>query len=124
MPGGISRSSLDATGIVFSVLCFLHCLAVPLIATGALAWAASEAIHTGLTIALACVVLLVAGPGYRQHRRAVVPFLLLGGLALLIVAVLAGESFGENTETSLTIFGSVVLVIGHILNLWYRKACG
>ena len=123
MTTSIARPRLDATGIILSTLCFLHCLAVPLIATGALAWVASEAIHIGLTITLAGVVVLVAWPGYQRHRRAVVPALLVGGLALLIVAVLGEDALGDYTETSLTALGSVVLVLGHILNLRFRRTC-
>ena len=119
----IARPRLDATGIILSTLCFLHCLAVPFIATGALAWVASEAIHIGLTVALAGVVVFVAWPSYQQHRRAVVPALLVGGLALLIAAVLGEDTLGEYAETSLTVLGSVVLVLGHILNLRFRRTC-
>ena len=123
MTTNIARPRLDATGILLSSLCFLHCLATPLIATGALAFMASEAIHIGLTITLAGVVVLVAWPGYQQHRRAVVPALLVGGLALLIAAVLGEDALGDYTETSLTALGSVVLVLGHILNLRFRRTC-
>lgn len=118
-----TRPPLDATGIILSTLCFLHCLAVPFIATGVLAWVASEVIHIGLTIALAGVVVLVAWPSYQQHRRAVVPALLVGGLTLLIVAVLGEDALGESAEISLTAFGSVVLVLGHILNVRFRRTC-
>ena len=123
MATSITRPRLDATGIILSSLCFLHCLAVPFIATGALAWVASEAIHIGLTIALAGVVVLVAWPGYQRHRRAIVPALLMGGLAVLIVAVVGEDALGAYAETSLTALGSVVLVLGHILNLRFRRTC-
>ena len=123
MATSITRPRLDATGIILSTLCFLHCLAVPFIATGALAWVASEAIHIGLTVALAGVVVLVAWPGYQRHRRAVVPALLVAGLALLIAAVLGEEALGDYAETILTALGSVVLVLGHILNLRFRRTC-
>lgn len=123
MTTGITRPPLDATGITLSTLCFFHCLAVPFIATGALAWMAPEAIHIGLTIVLAGIVVLVTWPSYQRHRRVAVPALLASGLALLIVAVLGEDTLGENAETSLTALGSVVLVIGHILNLWFRKTC-
>lgn len=118
-----TRPPLDATGIILSTLCFLHCLAVPFIATGVLAWVASEVIHIGLTIALAGVVVLVAWPSYQRHRRALVPALLVGGLTLLIVAVLGEDALGESAEISLTAFGSVVLVLGHILNVRFRRTC-
>ncbi len=123
MTTSTTRPPLDATGIVLSTLCFLHCLAVPFIATGALAWVASEAIHIGLTIILAGVVILVAWPGYKQHRHAIVPTLLVGGVVLLIVAVLSEDVLGEYTETSVTALGSVVLLLGHILNLRFRRTC-
>ncbi|MEM1125452.1 MAG: MerC domain-containing protein [Bacteroidota bacterium] len=110
-------SRLDATGICLSALCVVHCLAVPLIATGALAWMASESIHTGLTVALLVIVLAVALPGYRRHRRAIVPALLTGGVVLLGGAVLVGEALGELGEVGLTVLGSVVLIAGHVLNL-------
>ena len=118
-----TRPPLDATGIILSTLCFLHCLAVPFIATGVLAWVASEVIHIGLTIALAGVVVLVAWPSYQRHRRTIVPTLLVGGITLLIVAVLGEDALGESAETSLTALGSVVLVLGHILNLRFQKTC-
>ena len=111
------RSPLDIVGIVLSVLFVIHCLALPLVATGALAWAASESVHLGLTLALAAVVLLVALPGYRRHRRALVPGVLIAGVALLIGAVLFGEAVGELGETGLTVFGSATLIVGHLLNL-------
>ena len=123
MTTSTTRPPLDATGIVLSTLCFLHCLAVPFIATGALAWVASEAIHIGLTIVLAGVVILVAWPSYKQHRHAIVPTLLVSGVVLLIVAVLTGDVLGEYTETSVTAVGSVILLLGHILNLRFRRTC-
>ncbi|MEM6646523.1 MAG: MerC domain-containing protein [Bacteroidota bacterium] len=112
-----AQPRLDATGIFLSTLCFLHCLAVPLIATGALAWMASEAIHIGLTVVLSGIVLLVAWPSYKRHRNALVPALLVGGLALLIGAVLGEEALGEQGETLVTVAGSVLLILGHIVNL-------
>ncbi len=123
MTTSITRPPLETTGIILSTLCFIHCLVVPFIATGALAWVASEAIHIGLTIVLAGIVLFVAWPGYQRHRRAAVPTLLIGGLALLIVAVLGEDTLGEYAETSLTSLGSVVLILGHILNVRFRRTC-
>ncbi|MEM1042196.1 MAG: MerC domain-containing protein [Bacteroidota bacterium] len=111
------RPRLDLAGIVLSVLCLIHCLLLPLVATGALAWAASERVHVGLTVVLAVVVLAVALPGYRRHRQPIVLLLLAGGLALLVGAVTLGEGLGEAGETALTVLGSVALVAGHVLNL-------
>lgn len=116
-PHPLSTRRLDAVGIALSVLCLLHYLALPLLATGALAWVASEGVHTALCFALAAVVLLVAVPGYRRHRQAVVPALLVAGVGVLLSAVLAGEALGEAGEPALTAFGSVLLVVGHVLNL-------
>ncbi|MEO0557191.1 MAG: MerC domain-containing protein [Bacteroidota bacterium] len=115
------NSRLDTTGLVLSALCLVHCLAVPLIATGALAWAASESIHIGLTIALAVIVVAVALPSYRRHRQLAVPALLAVGLAFLVGAVVGGEALGEMGETLLTVVGSITLMAGHVLNLRARS---
>lgn len=117
-----AHSRLDYAGIALSALCLVHCLAVPIIASGALAWVASENIHIGLTVVLLGVVIAVAMPGYRKHRKHVVPALLGAGISLLIVAVVAGEAVGELGETGLTALGSTVLVLGHVLNIHY-SAC-
>ncbi|MEM6287878.1 MAG: MerC domain-containing protein [Bacteroidota bacterium] len=117
METATARPRLDAAGIALSALCIVHCLAIPLVATGALAWAASESIHIGLTVVLALIVVAVAVPSYRRHRRAIVPVLLGGGLALLIAALTVGEAAGETAETVLTVIGSVVLIAGHVVNL-------
>ena len=112
-----ASTRLDAVGIALSVFCLLHCLALPLLATGALAWAASEQVHAGLTVALAAVVLAVAVPGYRRHRQWAVPALLVLGVTLLIGAVLSGAALGEAREMALTALGSLALLAGHIFNL-------
>ncbi len=100
-----TRPPLDATGITLSALCFRHFLAVPLVATGMLAWMASEVIHIGLTIALAGVIVFVARPSYQRHRHAVVPALLGVGLTVLIVAILGEDVLGEYAESGLTALG-------------------
>ncbi len=123
MTTSITRPQLDTAGIILSTLCFLHCLAVPFIATSALVWIASETIHVGLTIALAGIVMFVAWPSYQWHRRAVVPTLLGSGLILLLTALLSEDLLGEHAETILTSVGSVILVIGHILNHRFRGLC-
>jgi len=123
MTTSITRPRLDVAGIILSTLCFLHCIAVPFIATGALVWMASEAIHIGLTIAVAGIVMFVAWPGYQRHRRAVVPTLLVSGLAMLIVAALVEDTLGERVEAGLTTLGSIILVLGHILNQRFRRTC-
>ena len=112
-----ARARLDVTGIALSTLCLIHCLAVPLIAAGAFAWVVSESVHVVLSIALSTVVLAVVVPGYKRHRKAAAPILLVSGVALVVGAVLLGEAIGEVGETALTIVGSAALVLGHVLNI-------
>ena len=66
--------------------------------------------------------MLVAWPSYQHHRRASLPALLVGGLGLLVLAIFSEDWLGEYAETSLTVIGSVVLVLGHILNLRCARA--
>ncbi|MEM1269002.1 MAG: MerC domain-containing protein [Bacteroidota bacterium] len=122
MTAPAQRLRLDAAGITVSVLCLIHCLALPLIATGALAWLVSERVHVGLVMILSLVVIGVAGPGYRRHRRALVPALLGVGLVFLVAALVLGEPMGEHVETGGTVIGTGCLIVGHFLNLTLPSA--
>jgi hypothetical protein len=116
-----SRPHIDLAGIGLSALCCLHCVALPFIASGMLAWVASEGVHIGVTLALSFIVFAAAVPGYRRHRRSVVPVLFGFGLSLIIGALLGEDALGGGGETLLTLAGSGVLISAHVLNLRLRS---
>ncbi|KQM64764.1 hypothetical protein ASE65_16055 [Sphingomonas sp. Leaf16] len=116
---------LDGVAVTASVLCLVHCLALPLalIAVPVLATmlAVPEAFHV---IAFAFAVptsILAMASGYRRHalRR---PAALAGvGLTLLGLG-----AFGVDTETVeriVTSIGAVILATAHILNWRALPTC-
>lgn len=105
---------LDLAGIVLSIGCLVHCLAIPLLAVAAIGWAgSSEVLHAGI-LAVAVPVgsvaaLRVQNDDARNWRR----WLLLAGVVLLI-AGFSIESLGsKGVSIALTMAGGLALVVGH-----------
>lgn len=109
---------LDGFAVTASLLCLIHCLALPmlLIALPVLATmlAVPEAFHA---VAFACAVptsILAMASGHARHGRAV-PILLAGiGLMLLGVGAFAVEA--EIVERIVSSTGAVILATAHVLN--------
>lgn len=107
---------LDRSGILFSVACIIHCLALPLLATatplfGALA--ENENIHRVLALVTALVAILAFArpiPNVKLNGLRLIAFL---GVALLICGAFV-EAL-HDFETPLTLVGALLLVAAHIL---------
>ena len=103
----------DIAGVIFSALCVIHCLALPLMAAFlplAASIAEMETLHKAFVVfaALAAGVALAQGP--MRLRFGVIAGL---GLALLIAGAFV-EALHDH-ETSLTVVGAVILAGAHIL---------
>jgi len=123
-PGGGAEDIIEGTAVSASLLCLVHCLALPLLLLllpGIIGvFARSEAFHY---VALALVVPSAAAAfwlGYRRHRTHGPALLGVAGVACLAVALLPG--LAEGAETWITVAGSLLLVLGHTLN-WRRRTC-
>ena len=122
----------DKTAIGLSVLCTVHCLAMPLAAVLLPSFAAmaleDEIFHLWLLIAVFPVSAYALTMGCRKHER--YRLLLIGGIGLLMLGTVsfAGhEQLGETLEKVLTVIGAVIIALGHYWN--YRlcqnhDACG
>lgn len=114
---------IEGTAVSASVLCLVHCLALPvllLLLPGVIGlFAQSEAFHY---VALALVLpsaLAAFWLGYRRHGDwRPVPLGLLG-VTCLVVALLPG--IGEGFEIGITVGGSLLLIAGHAIN-WRLRA--
>ena len=114
----------DKIAIALSLLCTLHCLALPL----ALVLFPSlltlhldnEIFHIGMVVAVIPTSLYALTLGCKQHKQ--VHLFAIGclGLVFLVSALVLGEAlFGEFGEKVLTFIGSIVLAFGHIRNFQY-----
>ncbi|MBO9827041.1 MerC domain-containing protein [Xanthomonas sp. A2111] len=119
-------SFFDASAMLLSGLCLLHCLALPLLAAALPlfgVWAEAEWVH----VVFVAIAAPLAGLAlWRGHRRDALPWPLWALAALGLLGLLAG-AFGipdEASETAMTVSGSVALASAHLWN-WrrHRRRC-
>ena len=113
--------ALDKSAITLSIICIVHCLAVPVavLMLPALTayWFADESFHLALIYLVLPTSVLAIGLGCRRHRIYKIMFWGLFGLVTLIGAAFWGhEYFGEGGEKLLTIIGASLLVVAHCNN--------
>ena len=122
-------SVLDRSAIGLSFLCVLHCLAVPLtlilIPSLAALPIADERVHLLLVLLVLPTSTVALTLGCRQHGLKHILAWGLTGIAILVLAAGLGEEFlGEYGETILTVVGSVLVAVGHILNFKCCRTAG
>jgi hypothetical protein len=113
---------LDLMAMLFSGLCLLHCLALPLlIAILPLAFSsvvADEHFHRWMLLGVVPTSVLALGWGWRHHRSNLVAGCGVLGMALMSYAAFAGISeFGDRLYT---VSGALLLAIGHLRNYQLR----
>ena len=111
----------DKTAISLSILCALHCLALPVLVVmlpSLTAWnLASEEAHLWLLVAVIPISVYALTMGCRKHQQFNIMFLGLIGLALLIIAAWLGHDIlGEIGEKTILTIGAAVIALSHLLN--------
>jgi len=137
-----SAASWDVLGISLSVLCMLHCLALPLIVASlpalGLSWLADGNFHLCLAAVADVIGATSFVAGYLDHRRALIPAIGMIGLTMLTMAAF-GEASSESmpaccqpatseTETwdllpFATPFAAILLITAHLLNCSHCWRC-
>lgn len=118
----------DRLGIGMSVVCLVHCMALPF-AIAALPLFAAQWLKTGIfhgvmAVALMFVAFFAIVPGLRLHGRFSVAAAMAAGLSLLSTAAFAGERLlSREWEIGLTLAGGAILVTTHTVNLLLCRAC-
>ena len=120
-------SAADKAAIGLSVLCTLHCLLLPVLLvlvpaiSGVLVFD-DELFHRWLLFAVLPISAFAVLSGYFHHRRLLASIISTTGMILLVTAATLGHDvLGEMGEVVITVFGSVVIAVGHILNLKMRS---
>lgn len=111
----------DKLAISLSFLCAMHCLATPLVLVLLPSIAAlqfnNEAFHIWMVTIVIPISIYALTMGCNQHKRYQLLALGGAGLAFLLLAVLLGETvIGEFWEKTLTLVGSILIIIGHYRN--------
>lgn len=121
-------TSLDNLGIVASMLCLVHCLALPFIITlvpflGLQIFEGHEA-HLWMGGFVWAFALFGMVPGYLKHQKRQVLAGMVIGLSLVTFAILGAEPLlGEQWELPFIVSGNLILVAVHWWNRGLFK-CG
>ena len=116
------RDMLDGLAVCASIVCMVHCLALPLLLAALPAIATwfdpGETFHVAvLAFAVPTSALALIG-GWRLHHA--IPPMILGASGLVLMTL--GIVFGGRAaiETMLSVSGSLMLAFAHVAN-WRRR---
>ncbi|OUR94991.1 hypothetical protein A9Q81_14610 [Gammaproteobacteria bacterium 42_54_T18] len=115
------QAATDKLAISLSLVCSIHCLALPALLAILPSMAAlqlvSEDFHLWMVVAVLPCSVYALTLGCKQHKYYRLLFLGSIGLALLVLALLLGEArIGEEGEKMLTVVGSFFVAVGHWFN--------
>jgi hypothetical protein len=112
---------VDRVGAAASMLCAVHCALLPfvlallpLIGLEFLAGHTFERIFVACAATLACASLLSA---YRRHRRPHALFLMVPGIALLVLGIAVDLDLHVVVHTASVVTGGVLVASAHVVNL-------
>lgn len=114
--------SLDNLGIFASVLCLIHCLAMPFIIAAIpflgmnCQWLQSELTENILITFIIGFAVFAIIPGYWTHKKPLALAGLIVGMSLVGAVALGRGYFAANLELPLISCGNLILVITHLLN--------
>ena len=112
---------LDRASIGLSFICVLHCFATPILlafAPSLLALpVADEKFHAVLIFLILPASIVALTLGCRRHGDMSVFYWGCSGLIVLLGTLLLGHNLlGDSGEKIMTVFGSGLVVVGHVLN--------
>jgi len=122
----------DVLAISLSLLCTIHCLALPLavvmLPSLAIFPLEDEAFHFWMVMAVIPTSAYALTIGCRKHKHYRLLFLGSIGLAILIASAFLGHDLlGEKWEKIFTVIGAGIIALGHLLNyrlcLHQEKKC-
>ena len=117
---------LDKLAIGLSILCLVHCLALPIAllvapTLGAVVLGTESPVHwvlLALALPLSCYALW---HGFRHHGHRNPLVLGVAGLAMMLFGV--SHVTSRALEVPLTVIGVLLLLVAHALNLRYNARC-
>ncbi|GAA4883152.1 MerC domain-containing protein [Ferrimonas pelagia] len=123
-----TQKHLDTLSIGMSVICLIHCLAVPLFLLLGMAvpslLMSEELFHEMMLFAVVPLSSVAFFLGCRKHRNLSVLAYGLSGLATLIFAALWMHDLGgHDAETAMTLVGTSLMVIAHLKNYRLCRRC-
>lgn len=116
-----AQAVTDKFAIGLSMMCAIHCLALPFLLALLPSLAAlqldNEAFHLWMVVAVLPTSIYALTLGCKQHKRYRLLILSAIGLAMLFMGLLLGEAIiGEAGEKILSVTGAGFVAVGHWFN--------
>jgi len=117
----------DRSAIVLSIVCIIHCLALPIAvlalpALTSLTFFEDEVFHIWLLFAVIPISAFAVVVGYVHHRNWQIVIISTSGITVLVlVATLGHGVFSHAGEVITSMFGSILVAFGHVKNLKRRR---
>lgn len=121
-----STDWLDGAAVALSVLCLVHCLALPLVIAGLpfLAGFDDSHLHAQMLVVVLPLSMFALGIGYRRHRTMRVVVVGVAGMLLLTIGgTIAHDNYGLVADRILTISGALTLATAHFFNGLLSRRC-
>ena len=121
-------NAADRAGVAASALCFLHCLATPVLLSLSAVYAhflpSEERTHRLLALGATIIGVTALGLGYRRHRRKTSLVLAGLGAALIFFGAFYGDTLPAHwQEVVITLAGSCCMIAAHRLNHTFCNSC-
>jgi hypothetical protein len=116
----------DYLGVLASAICILHCALTPiaLLIPFLTQIPHHDDFHLWMVAVVAFPIISSLLPGFAQHRQIIVLLYGLTGFACFFLSIFwVGPRYGEFAELIFASIGGVNLIIAHIKNRGYCKAC-
>lgn len=119
---------VDRAGIAASALCFLHCLAAPVLLSLSAVYAhllpSEEATHRTLAVGVTLIGVIALGFGYRRHKKRISLAIAGAGVALIFFGAFYGDLLPSHwQEVVITLAGSCCMIAAHRLNHTFCNSC-
>lgn len=120
--------SFDNLGILASMICLVHCLAMPFVVALlpflGLSFLESHESHMWLGLAIITFALVAIVPSYMKHKKPSILAGMLIGIGLVIVGgFFSHELMIHEHEMNILIAGNLTLVVTHLLNKRVYGCC-
>jgi hypothetical protein len=118
----------DRLGIVASSVCFVHCLATPVLVSLSAVYAhflpTEEHTHRVLAVGVTIIGALALGGGYRKHKKRSILWLMASGLALTCTGAILGDRLSSHwAEVAITLASGSCMIAARRKNHTFCRQC-
>lgn len=120
--------AVDRLGVIASVVCFIHCLAAPVVLSLLAVYAhflpSEEHTHRVLAVCITLLGAIAILTGYRRHKKPSVLVFMAAGVGFICLGAFFGDRLPTHwMEVLITLAGSCCLIAAHRLNHTFCRSC-